>query len=228
MRFELPESLLTSQTELLEAALPLHPPRHERPSDRHLLGWLPVRNLHDRHRPRVLRHLLSLAPEDRQLRFGHVASDSQIARYVQTMDFSRDHVLGVFNRRLQIVALAHLAMRSDQLEGEFGVSVLATNRGRGMGQKLFQHAVVHARNKGAASLCIHLDRNNRAMLAIVQKAGAKLDTSGSEVEARLALEKATWGTQVEEMMESQAAEVDFRLKLTVLQHDNSSPGGPHW
>ena len=73
---------------------------------------------------------------DRYLRFGHPAVDAQIGRYVDLIDFDRDEVFGVFNRRLQLIAMAHLAYLGDSQRphaAEFGVSVLPRYRGRGFG-----------------------------------------------------------------------------------------------
>ena len=46
---------------------------------------------------------------DRYLRFGYAAADDQIRRYVERIAFERDEIFGVFNRRLDLIALAHLA-----------------------------------------------------------------------------------------------------------------------
>ena len=71
--------------------------------------WVPIRSLSARHRARILAHLLRLKETDRYLRFGHVATDSQVSQYVDKLDFERDEIFGVFNRRLQIIAMVHLA-----------------------------------------------------------------------------------------------------------------------
>src|SRR5215472_4854720 len=93
-------------------------------------GFVPIRSLSARHKPRIIAHLLALEASDRYLRFGYAATDAQIARYVEHMDFERDEVFGIFNRRLDLVALAHLAYEppADGLSAhagsaEFGVSV---------------------------------------------------------------------------------------------------------
>ena len=72
--------------------------------------WCPIRALAPRHRARILTHLLALDEADRHLRFGYAASDSHVGRYVDQLDFERDEVYGVFNRRLELVAMARLAV----------------------------------------------------------------------------------------------------------------------
>ena len=116
-------------------------------------GWIPIRSLSPRHKPRILKHLRSLKPEDRYLRFGYPATDEQIERYVLSLKFERDEIFGVFNRRLELVAMAHLAFSVDPQWAtcaEFGVSVASHQRGKGLGARLFKHAVMHARNQAEA------------------------------------------------------------------------------
>lgn len=181
-------------------------------------AWVPIRSLAARHRPRIAAHLTALDVHDRYLRFGHPATDEQIAKYVDTIDFERDEVFGIFNRRLELIAMAHLANAPAPASGkppeaEFGVSVLAKARGRGFGARLFEHAMVHARNRGVDTLLIHALNENTAMLKIARQAGATVVREGSESEARLKLPPETLVTRFGELMEEQAAEIDYRLKV---------------
>ena len=73
---------------------------------RRWMKWVPVRILSPKHRPRISAHLKSLAPQDRYLRFGYPATDEQIENYVNKLNFARDDIYGVFNRRLEIVSLS--------------------------------------------------------------------------------------------------------------------------
>ena len=185
--------------------------------------WIPIRSLAPRHRPKVLAHLLSLAPEDRYLRFGYGASDAQIGRYVDLLEFDRDEVFGIFNRKLELIAQAHLAYLPDSAHthhaAEFGVSVLPKSRGRGFGARLFDHAVLHARNRGVDTMIIHALSENAAMLRIARNAGAKVEREGGESEARLRLPPETLGSMLEEMVENQAGEIDYQLKSNAQRVD---------
>ncbi len=229
---------MTAQTSALEAAIPqdlaislgpLHDAADKIAPSLNAAPWVPVRVLGPRHRRRIQQHLLGLDSADRVLRFGHAASDAQIERYVQSLDFlGRDGLFGVFDRGLTLVALGHLALSGAQDavscdSGEFGVSVSAKARGRGLGRQLFAHTVTHARNRGAKRLVIYLARNNLAMLAIVRRAQAEVTFDGSQAVATLALNRATLGTQVEAMVEAQAAEMDFQIKLQVQRLDRLWP-----
>jgi RimJ/RimL family protein N-acetyltransferase len=200
-------------TDLPNAAAPANADDRPQPP---VFQWIPIRSLAPRHRPRVLAHLLELPDEDRYLRFGHAANDIQIGRYVDLIDFDRDEVFGVFNRRLRLIAMAHLAYLGPEGEAtraaEFGVSVLPRWRGRGFGARLFDHAMLHARNRQVDTLIVHALTQNTAMLRIAQRAGAHVERDRGEAEAVLKLPPDTLGTQVEELLGRQAAEFDYRLK----------------
>jgi GNAT superfamily N-acetyltransferase len=176
---------------------------------------VPIRSLGPSHRERIAAHLRALDANDRYLRFGYPATDEQIDRYVAGLDFERDDIFGIYNRKLELIAMAHLAYSSDPEMtscAEFGVSVLAKARGRGFGQRLFERAVIHARNEGVEMLFIHALTENRAMLRIASKAGAKMERAGSETDAYLRLPPATFDTRMAELVEEQVAQTDYRLK----------------
>lgn len=198
------------------------PPPPNRPS-LWLGSWVPIRSLLRRHRRRIAQHLVALNPDDRYLRFGHAVGDSQIQKYAQSLDFERDELFGVFNRRLELAAVAHLAYPRPgsgdwQDTAEFGVSVSTRYRGRGLGSRLFQLCCLHARNRHMRYLLIHALSENAAMLHIAERAGAWRESveSGS-VTSRLHLPDDNWLSHVEEAMQTQLGELDFRLKHQVKQ-----------
>jgi GNAT superfamily N-acetyltransferase len=189
-------------------------------------SWVPVRSLGRRHRERIVVHLMALNETDRYLRFGYIATDAQLSKYVDMLDFDRDEVFGIFNRRLELIAMAHLAYPTEPAESEttpssamseFGVSVLPKARGRGFGKRLFEHAMLHARNRGVHVLFIHALSENTAMLKIARNAGAKVQRDGSESEAWLELPDDTVASHVGQLVEQQAAELDYRLKVHAHQ-----------
>ena len=176
---------------------------------------VPIRSLGPGHRSRIAAHLLDLDAHDRYLRFGYQASDDQVERYVAQLDFERDEIFGIFNRRLQLIAMAHLAFihEADAAPAaEFGVSVLKKARGRGFGARLFDRAVMHARNEGVELMFIHALSENTAMIRIARNGGAVIERAGSETDAYLRLPPATLDSRVSEMVEEQVAQADYRLK----------------
>lgn len=185
--------------------------------------WVPVRNLAERHRQRIAEHLMALGERDRYLRFGFVASDDQIRQYVDRIDFERDAAFGVFDRRLSIAAMAHLAflepVDGQPQSAEFGVSVSERLRGKGIGTRLFEHAMVHARNRAVDTLLIHALSENTPMLKIARHAGARVERSGGDSDAWLKLPPVDLASRLEEIVEGGAAEIDYSLKRRARQID---------
>lgn len=187
--------------------------------------WVPVRSLASRHRERILEHLKALVERDRYLRFGYVASDEQISRYVDQINFERDEVFGVFNRRLELVAMAHLAYLTGaegapSTSAEFGVSVSSHLRGKGIGARLFDLAMLHARNRGVDTLVIHALSENTPMLKIARTAGATVVRSGGDSDACLKLPPVDLASRLEAIVEDGAAELDYSLKRHARQIDD--------
>lgn len=181
---------------------------------------VPIRSIGPRHGARIIGHLLALNEQDRYLRFGYVAGDEQIQRYVDGINFDRDEVFGIYNRKLELIAMAHLAFSTDpslQSCAEFGVSVLAHARGRGYGARLFDRAVMHSRNEGVQMMFIHALSENTAMLTIARKAGATVERDGSESEAYLKLLPADLDSRIKEIFDEQVAQADYRLKVQATQ-----------
>jgi GNAT superfamily N-acetyltransferase len=188
-----------------------------------LPAMVPIRSIGPSHGERIAAHLLALDAQDRYLRFGYAANDEQIRRYVSGLNFERDEIFGVYNRKLELIAMAHLAFSTNpelQSCAEFGVSVLRQGRGRGYGSRLFDRAVIHARNEGVDMMFIHALSENTAMLNIVRKAGAVIERDGSESEAYLVLPVADIDSRVTEMVEERIAQTDYRLKVQAKQFWN--------
>jgi GNAT superfamily N-acetyltransferase len=201
-------------------------PAAAQPHRLRLWRWLPILRLAERHRPRLMRHLLSLQAHDRYLRFGYPASDERIVQYVQSLNFQRDELFGIFDRRLELVAMSHLAYADADTESagdrasamtEFAVSVRSIARGRGYGKRLFAHAVRHARNRSIDRLMIHALSENTAMLRIARKAGAVVKREGSDSEAWLELPPHNLASRMEEAVSDQASALNYQFKVQVRQ-----------
>lgn len=185
-----------------------------------LPSLVPIRSLGPSHAPHIRAHLRALSPRDRYLRFGHMAADEQIDRYVDSLDFERDEVFGIYNRRLELLAVAHLAYSVDpecNSCAEFGVSVARHARGRGYGTRLFDRAVMHARNEGVVLMFVHALSENTAMLRIARHAGATVEREGGESECYLRLPPADIDSRLSEMVDEQIAQTDYRLKAQARQ-----------
>ena len=187
-------------------------------------------------------HFLALNDSDRLLRFGSVLPDELITRYVQHLDFARDTVLGVYDDRLRLVGVGHLAFspRESRPSGptatlkariaEFGVSVSESARGLGIGSKLFERAAMHCRNADVDVLYIHYLTTNQVMMHIASKAGMKIHRDHGEADAYLKLMPANPGSVLQEAMQEQVASIDYTLKANVKAARkllNNLPGFKH-
>jgi GNAT superfamily N-acetyltransferase len=169
----------------------------------------------------IEQHLLALSERDRYLRFGYPATDERIRQHVRALDFVNHELFGIFNRRLELVATAHLAYADDQRSmAEFAVSVLPGTRGRGYGRRLFDHAVRHCRNRRADRMFIHALSENTPMLRMARSAGARVETAGPESEAWLQLPPDSVSSHMEELVDTRAALLNQKAKLTaaLLRH----------
>lgn len=185
-----------------------------------LSAIIPIRSVGSGHRKKILRHLLILGKHDRYLRFGYMANDEQIRRYVDAIDFAQDAVFGIFNRKLDLLAMAHLAhgkATGMSACAEFGVSVVPSARGRGYGTRLFERAAAHASNDGVRMMFIHALSENTAMLRIAKNAGAVFERDGSETEGYLSLPAASLESHLTELVKEQFAKTDYGLKLQAQQ-----------
>ena len=169
-----------------------------------------VRQLSSLERPALERHILALGEEDRRLRFGVALGDAALRAYVGRIDFGRDAVFGVLDDELALVGAAHLAR--DSASAELGVSVLAGQRGRGIGGALLARAHLHARNWGVRTLFMHCLRENGAMMHLARKQGMDIASEAGEADARLTLPPADAGTHFGAVFAQRVALFDHALK----------------
>ena len=176
---------------------------------------VPIVPMSAEHLPQILQHLKDLSEHDRYLRFGYTATDDHINRYVQGLNFERDEIYGIFNTDLEIIAMAHLALMKKEgreSSSEFGVSVSAHARGRGYGARLFDRAVIHARNEKVYQMYIHALSENAPMIRIARKGGARIERDGSETEAYLSLPKRDLDSRITEFVADQYAKTNYSIK----------------
>ena len=179
---------------------------------------IPIRPIGPEHREQLLRHFLALGPDDRYMRFGYAASDERVRLYVDSIRFESDEIFGVFNRKLELLAVAHIAIEPGQTErAEFGVSVLPKGRGLGIGTRLFARAAVDARNRGLRVLYMQCLSSNAAMLKIARRAGMKVHNEGGETEAYLELPEDNYQSHFNALMENQTGQIDYWVKAAMRQ-----------
>jgi RimJ/RimL family protein N-acetyltransferase len=136
----------------------------------------------------VLRHLQALSPEDRTLRFGAAANDAALERYVDSIDFTRDTVFGLFEPEAALLGVAHLALGRDGAAAELGLSVTQQRRGAGYGYALLSISASHAGRLGLRRLYLHCLAENSVMIHLARKAGMTVVREHAEAGAHLALQ----------------------------------------
>ncbi|RFU43754.1 GNAT family N-acetyltransferase [Paraburkholderia sp. DHOC27] len=179
-----------------------------------------VRELTAIDRERLQAHFMALGEDDRLLRFGQFVPDHVIENYVRSIDFSRDTVFGVFDNQLQLVGVGHLAYlpaEDGKRTAEFGVSVLESARGQGIGSKLFERAAMRSRNTHVTTLYMHCLSRNSTMMHIAKKAGMKIEYAYGEADAYLSLSPADQSSIIAEMLQEQAAVFDYAMKRQARQ-----------
>lgn len=187
-------------------------------------GTVRVKELSERDRRRLLMHFLALDMNDRALRFGVAVSDETVTRYVQHVDFSRDAIFGVFDDTLALAGVGHLAFvpreaypllhgATDKSQlAEFGVSVAAHARGRGIGSRLFERAAIHCRNRDVDTLTMQCLASNRVMMHIARKAGMEIRCEYGEANAYLRLRPPDPASVMQEAVDEQLATFDYTWK----------------
>jgi RimJ/RimL family protein N-acetyltransferase len=185
---------------------------------------VPVKELSERDRRRMLRHFLALDHNDRLLRFGSILPDEQIHAYVAKIDFSRDIVFGVVNGVFQLVGVGHLAFlptaeaapqgttTTKERVAEFGVSVSKSARGKGVGTRLFERAAIHCRNSDIDTLYMQCLSSNKTMMHIAKKAGMEIKRDHGEADAYLHLPPPDASSVLREAFDEQFAVLDYAVK----------------
>jgi hypothetical protein len=97
------------------------------------------------------------------------------------------------------------------------VSVRAKSRGKGLGNRLFERAMVHARHEKVSLFYIHALSENAPMLAIARHHGAKLEREGSETEAHLRLPPPDLESDLEDWVIDQYGRINLSVKEQVKQ-----------
>lgn len=175
---------------------------------------VPVLQLSETNLDALKRHFLSLDAEDLRLRFEHVICEATLLKYVESIDFDRDAVFGVFDDNLELAGVAHLGLRGEI--AEFGVSVAPGQRGKGIGTALYRRAYEYSRNHRIATLFVHCLKENAAMMHIARKAGMEIVLDAAEVEAHLRVPPGDPVSYTEEFIDDRVGLFDLALKSQFL------------
>jgi RimJ/RimL family protein N-acetyltransferase len=174
---------------------------------------IPVKRLSQLSRVALLDHFHALSTEDLRLRFGGPMTEERLAQYLAGIDLGRDALFGVFDGELRLVGVAHVARMEDG--AELGVSVIPAERGKGIGNALFQRANAYARNQFLGQLFMHCLIENKVMMHIARKNGMQIVTEAGEADAYLELPPTDTATIAHEMLQERVALFDVALKAQV-------------
>jgi GNAT superfamily N-acetyltransferase len=139
-----------------------------------------VRRLGHRDLPAIEEHLLALDLTDRHARFHACLGDAAIAGYVRRIDFGRMILVGAFDGpggRIVGLAEAHLDDPRAPAAAEVSVSVLESERGRGIGRRLVARAIDLAVERGAGRAEFFFNPGNRALARLVGALGGRVQAA---------------------------------------------------
>jgi GNAT superfamily N-acetyltransferase len=134
-----------------------------------------IRQLRPSDLPNFRDHLLRLDPESRRDRFNGITDDAYLVRYAARCFASGTTVVGYVEGG-DVHGAAELHERPDLGEptGEIAFSVEQHLQGYGLGSRLFERLLAHARALGYTRLLVTTHPNNVAMKALARKFRASL------------------------------------------------------
>ncbi len=138
-------------------------------------------NLTSRHRDEIMAHLLSLHADDRIERFTGSINDDSVRRYVTSIGFARDLLVGV-RQGSGLVGLAHAAVDLERgdLVCEVGISVDRAARRRGVGKRLLLAAMAATRRFNVRRVTVLFRSSNTAMAALARSIGGHVERTGGD------------------------------------------------
>lgn len=157
-------------------------------------------------------HFAALPPEDRRRRFGALVGEASIVAYLGRLNFARDLVFAIRAADQSLVAVAHLSL-FEAGAAEIGLSVLPGWRGRGIGSRLFNHALVQARNHGVVELFMHCLASNARVQRMARAAGMRLILEAEQMTAFMELPPPTPATLLADLIDRQIAWIDQAVGL---------------
>lgn len=151
-------------------------------------------------------HLLRLSPQDRQCRFSGSVSDEAVAAHRAGIDWMRSVVIGCLVDG-DLRGAAELRFDDPRVgwRCEIAVTVEQPWQDRGIGTELLRRSIVTCQNRSIRSLYMICLLDNRRMQRVARKFEGRLDFSGGDVAAQIALPFATQFTVAAELLNEGAA-----------------------
>lgn len=139
-------------------------------------------------RPGIRAHLDAMSAEDRFTRFGYEISAEGLDRYVDSINFNRDVVIGAHYRGL-LIGVVHVAVYQQDgfPSGELGISVDGFCQGKGIGRLLFDQALLHAKRRKIISFHVQYLRRNGRMASLCRGLSTTFEQDGEETACTITL-----------------------------------------
>jgi GNAT superfamily N-acetyltransferase len=170
---------------------------------------IPVKLYSSRDKAKILDHLLVLGDEDRRLRFGLIATNLYIEKYVDS-SWSGNSVWFAIWSGKDIVAACHVVIDKDV--AELGFSVIADHRNRGLAQSLFNRAIHHIRSHNITNVYMHCLTENQAMRHIAKKNDMTIVSYYGDSDARIEVEPPTAFTVLNDNYLDRIAMYDMMIR----------------
>lgn len=145
-------------------------------------------------------HLKRLPPWDKYLRFGYPIADYQIDNYIENLDKNKDLIYGVYDEKLNLIGAIHCAFSDHTME--IGISVDPDHRKKGIGSKLFGHAIIAGRNRGCKKIVTFCLTENSWMMNHAKKIGMKINRESGDAHAQIDVLPGHVLTWIEELREN--------------------------
>lgn len=147
-----------------------------------------IRQLRPSDLQRFQEHLLRLDPAGRRDRFNGGMDDAFLASYADRSFHGGATVVGyVEDDRILGAAELHERSEFDIPTGEIAFSVEHDRQGRGIGSRLFERLLLHARALGYARLLVTTHADNEAMKRLARKFEADLSFEAGDATGVIAL-----------------------------------------
>ena len=137
-------------------------------------------------------HLKRLTGEDRTMRFWSPVGDKSIDQHIKELpEMAVVLVIAEGNTVIGAIEVIPGVGRGGRIDAEFGISVEATHRRKGLAHVLLEAASDWAMKSQAVALfCICLSRN-KPMIELARSHGMNVDFDGREAQAHLVFPPAT-------------------------------------
>jgi len=167
-------------------------------------------------REQMRRFYLSLAGDDRRMRFCSTASDGVVNGYVDRLDFTGRTILAAYGEEAEIIGLGELAPVGDK--GELAFAVRADMRRQGVGTWLMRRLLARARMRGLREAFVMFLWENTPMRRLALRAEMSIACERAESFGSRRLEPATAAELTRWCLEDMVSHGEHFATLMITQY----------